>query len=198
MRTWLRLGPRLRPGSCQAFLLQHPPHRGVRRTQPKVALQHIADPAAASSRLRTLRRHDRRTPRRHRTTAWRPYPATAARRQARLAVRAIAPHPLHHRRVRHPEPRRHRVRTGATLDYRTYHRQHQVLRPALANTPHRTVSAARPLRLPLLCHLSSPQLPAHQANWGTSARTLIHHSTVHQMVRSAESDVSWRARRDLA
>lgn len=185
MRTWLRLGPRLRPGSGQAFLLQHPPYRGGRCAQSKVALQHIPDPATAGRRLRTLRRHDRRTPRRHRTTAWRPYPATAARPQARLAVRAIAPHPLHHRRVRHPEPRRHRVRTGAAIHHRSDHRQHQVRRPALANTPHCTVSTARPLRRSLLRHSPSPQLPAHQANWRASARTLICHSIVHQVVRSA-------------
>lgn len=79
MLTWLRLGARLRPGSCQAFLLQHPPYRGGRRAQSKVPLQYIADPPAASRRLRTPGRHDRRCPRRHYATARRP-PTTATRR----------------------------------------------------------------------------------------------------------------------
>lgn len=121
MRARLRLGPRLRPGGRQALLLQHPPHRGGRRAQSKVPLQHIADAPAASRRLSALGRHDRRTSRRHRTTARRPYAPAASRPQPRLAVRAIAPHPLYDRCVRHPEPRRHRVRTGTTIRYRTHH-----------------------------------------------------------------------------
>lgn len=184
MHPRLRLGPHRRPCGHQPLLVQHAPHRARRRSQPKVALQHIADAPAARIRLRTLGDHDRRAlrPRTRRRSAHRP---TAATLQSRLAPRPIAPHPLRHGRVRHPEPRRHRVRIVAVVHHRPHHRQHHVLRPTLPMLAPRTVPTARPVRLSLAFHLSPPRLPARQANRRTSARTLSSCSSAHVVASTA-------------
>lgn len=60
----LRLG--LRPGRlallAQPFLLQHPAHRRLRRANAEKTLHHVANPSAASLRLRLLHRDNRITP----------------------------------------------------------------------------------------------------------------------------------------
>jgi hypothetical protein len=117
--------------------------------------------------------------RRRRARTGRPRASATARPQSRRATRAIAPNLLHHRCVRHPELLRHRVRAGAAIRCRTYYRQHQVRRPAPPMAPYRSVSTARSFHLSMTCHLSSPQLPAGQANWRASARTLIHSLNAH-------------------
>lgn len=72
----LGLGARLRPRCRQAFLTQYPPHGARRSAEPEVALQHIPDPPIPGSRLRTLRRYDRRAARRC-SSQWRPHLTTA-------------------------------------------------------------------------------------------------------------------------
>jgi hypothetical protein len=181
----LTLDPRLDPRRCQPLLLQHPPYRGRRGPQPKVALKHIPDPATPRGRLRTLHRHDRRHPRRHHTARLL-LPPPGHRQQPRRAAFPVLAAPLQHRRVRHPEPRRHLMRAQPLVHHRTRRRQTYVPRPR--TSPRRLRSC-----LPLGCHLSAPRLPSRQANSATSAKGLPTRSSAHVVVRTAR----YRGRLDL-
>ncbi len=182
--TRLRLGPSSRPGRCQPLLLQHPLHRAGRSPQPEVTPQHIPDAPTPGRWLGTLRRHDRRPPRRH-PGLLRSHPGTAATLQPRRPQTAITPYPLRHRDVRHPEPRRHRMRIAALIHHRSHHRRHHVHRPALPMPPPRPVSSTRPPRLSLGCHLSLLPAPQRQENRRSSAKTLTSHSNAHRVASTA-------------
>jgi hypothetical protein len=184
MLARLRLGPRLWSRRRQPLLFQHPPHRGRRGPESKVALQHIADAPAPGTRLCPLRRHDRLT-RRPRHPGRRPYPPTAARQQSRLALRPITPHPLRHGGVRHPEPRRDRMRARAPGFHLPHYRQHHVRRPAPAVLARHAPASARSLVRSFVAHLSSPLPPGRQAKSRTGARTLSTRSSAHEVARTA-------------
>lgn len=157
-----RLGPRARLRPRQPLLMQHPPHRGRRRAEPEVTSQHIPDPPAPRRRIRSLRRHDRRRPRRSRTA--RPPQARSRRRQqARFPARAVFAAPLQHRRVRHPEPTRDLARVQPVVHHRSRRRQAHLARPRTMRSTTRAAAPTVPTCLSLAGHLCSPRRLSRQA-----------------------------------